>query len=269
MMRFSPRSRPEALLMAASLVCVAMGWLQCGGTEDLTPKVEPRPYDVIGNEDCAVFPDLFLKFRSIPVGAGSHTLRLEASTYGDQPDSSYRSRFVCALLSAGADTSARQDWFFTLNGIGDEKTVTFASSGTVYLGYIGTVPLGNHGQSVVSLDAQEFQILAEAHSVVAADLSERFVEVEYDSSGAGDYEITLDRSDFSPRSGLVAPLVVLYFPEAVESARDHLITSLNGAGDKVTVHLEPDSRIYAGFVDDLGIDNSGGADVTVVFRGAP
>jgi hypothetical protein len=269
MERLSPRWWPEVLLLAACMTGAATGWLQCGGTEDLTPKDEPRPYEVIGNEDCAVFPDLYLRFRNIAVGPGAHTLRLEASTYSDQPDSAYRSRFVCVLLGAGADTSARQDWFFTLNGVGDEKTVTFTSNSTVHIGYIGTVPLGNHGSSVVSIDAQQFEIFAESHSVIADDLSERFIEIDYDSSGAGNYEVTLDASNFAPRTGLVAPLVVVYFPDPVESARDRFITSLNGIGDKVTVHLEPDARIYAGFVDDLAIDNSGGAEVTVAFRGAP
>jgi len=263
------RRRSGALLMAVSLAGAALGWLQCGGTDDLTPVDEPRPYDVMGIEDCAVFPNFMLMFRNIPVGAGSHTLRLEASTYSDRPDSAFESHFVCVLLGAGADTSAHQDWFFTLNGVGDEKTVVFGDPSSIHVGYVGTVPLGNHGSSIVSLDAQQFEILAENHSVVTSALTEYFVEIEYDSAGAGNYEITLDESDFSPRAGLVAPLVVLLLHDPEESARDYLITSLNGAGDQLTVHLEPNGRIFAGFIDDLAIDNAGGADLSIAFVGTP
>ncbi len=265
----STRRRFGALFVAASLGTAALGWLQCGGTDDLTPVVEPRPYDVLGAEDCAVFPDLMLKLRSVSVGAGPHTLRLEASTYSDRPDSGYQSHFICALLGAGADTSAHQDWFFTLNGVGDEKTVLFAGPGAIHIGYIGTVPLGNRGSSIVSLDAQQIEIAAEAHSVIAADLDQRFVEIEVDSAGAGTYEFTLTKSDFRPREGLEAPLVVLFVQDPEERARDYLIASLNGVGDKVSVYLEPDGRVYAGFVDDLAVDNAGGADISVAFRGAP
>ncbi len=265
----SGRRLPALLLAVAILACAALS-LQCGGTEDLSPRPEPRPYQIDGVEDCAALANLFLKFRSIEVEAGAHTLRLEASDYGDQLDSTYQSHFVCVVLDAGMDTTAYRDWFFTLNGIGDEKTVRYSEAGVLHVGYIGTVALGNHGSSVVSVDAvSQYQILASAHTVTAADLWERFVEVEYDSMGAGTYDLVLGQSNFSPREGIVAPLVLVHLYEPEEEARDYLITSLNGVGDHVTVHLEPDSRIFGGFIDDLAMDNTGGAKITVAFEGGP
>ncbi len=243
-------------------------WLQCGGTEDLSPAPETQEYLADGLEDCAVSPSLFLQFRSVAVSAGEHTLRLEASTYGDEPDSLYQTHFVCGVLGAGYDSTAAKDWFFTLNGIGDEKTLAFAASGTIYLGYVGTLPLGNHGSSVVSVDGQQqLELTAEGHSVIVADLWREFAPVEYDSAGAGTYEIALSRSAFSPRPGAQTPLVLVHLYRPNEQSRDFLLTSLNGVGDRVEVHLEPDDLVYAGFIDDLAVDNSGGSDVTVTYLG--
>ncbi len=257
-----PNRRIRAPFAVAALLLTS---LQC--THDSLDLPEPDPgFSIDGKKHCAVDPSLPRKWKEIALSAGEHTFRLENSNYGRTQG--LENHTICVMLGALVDSVSRDDYFFTLNAIGEEKTVTLAEEGEVLLGFVNTLfAASEHGTSWVAIDTTEFVIPGRNYIVSFNDLYSEFHHVETDSFGPGLYTITLTDSDFSSEPGVINRTVCLTFDLIDTVSRDRWFLTLNGIDDQIGVRLEEPCLIYGGFLDLNLMDNEGGSEVEVEFLG--
>ena len=93
-------------------------------------------------------PPKLTKWLAFDLDAGTHTIKLKKSTsvyYG------WGTVVIFNLSSGISDTGSNYLWF-VLNGVGDSKTITFDTTGTILVGVIDDYPVSNFGDIILEVE---------------------------------------------------------------------------------------------------------------------
>lgn len=243
------RSRKSSFIGVGTL-CLAVSILFPAWCRAASYTVDGRN-NVVGG-------DLLSRSVYVPGGPQSiYTYRLTASDFkGNSGDSSPRCHVV-----ARADSGLGDYATFTLNAVGDTKTITAGSS--VYLLFIDPTPGDDAGGSTVEV-SRDGTVLGNytvdgRNNVTGSDLSSRGVPV---SLPPGTHTFTLTASTFKENSGNASAQrhVVVYGGAAFG---DNYTFTLNGTGDSRSISVSETTQAYLFFIDTLTSDNVGSSTVTV------
>jgi len=104
-------------------------------------------YQVDTSKNAVQVRDWTSKFLSIPISKGTHTIRLEKADSGNigwNP-------IVFFQQNDGLPPGSPY-YCFTLNGIGDSKTITFTSDGALHAGIFDSFVPDNHGTITIVIE---------------------------------------------------------------------------------------------------------------------
>lgn len=192
-------------------------------------------------------------FQGIPVTAGTHTIAMaSASTSPGWNDILYFQQNDG--LAVGS-----VDYCFTLNGVGDARTVEFVADGEVHVGIFDTHIADNSGSITIAIDGVEHVIDVAAVSVhVDEHVLTEFGAIVIDEPGEYTIEMSASTAQFGWND-------ILFFQQndgLAPGSVDYCFT-LNGVGDSRTLEFAGPGELHVGIFDSYIQDNLGAIEILI------
>ena len=229
----NPRIRSISLMLLGAMTSMALS----AQAYEITQYIDGRGNAIIN-------PTFYHDWHDEHVDAGEHTIRLLDSDFGFEPGVSHP--HVCVFLDQIEEESL-VDFMFTLNEVGQERTVHLKPNGIIYVGFVLLDQQGAHGSATVQInDGDPITVTVEEEGTLFPHLTDCFVPIDLPEPAAA---IHLDHSTFGDSQGGHNYLAWLFAESTVPQDAGKRLLTLNGIGDYDIVELLPEqSRIWVGFV---------------------
>ncbi|HOX03830.1 MAG TPA: immunoglobulin domain-containing protein [Verrucomicrobiota bacterium] len=186
---------------------------------------------------------------------GEYTFTLSNSDFRVNSENPFPQRFIVALGGSGLGDIRT----FTLNGVGDSKTVSYG--GQVRMFFVDDILYDNSGSSTVEV-SQNGQVLGtyvvdSKTNAIGNDLSLASVAPLLSNTR---YTVTLKASDFRENAFNPSPQKHVVVLGGI-GLGDYKAFTLNGIGDSKTTFFGGPIRMF--FIDDYVSDNSGQSTVEI------